>query len=97
MKVIYKIPDSDNHKQNKLLGLFYDRYALRIKLACGNAMRIIDKENGIVIIQHASETSLEIIYENFSPTTELIIRYCIAGMRVDNNPVDLSQIFKQLS
>lgn len=96
MKVIYKIPDSDNHKQNKLLGLYYGHYTLRIKLACGNAIRIIDKENGIVVIQHASETSLEIVYENFSAETELIIRYCIAGMRVDNKPVDFSPIFKQL-
>lgn len=80
MKVYYKIPDSANEMQNKLLGLLYENYRLRILLACEPVRRMTDKENGIIFIERLEET-IELRYEGFSPELELILKWHIAQIK----------------
>lgn len=80
LKVYYKIPDSNNPQQDRMIGLLYENYALRIQLACAPVEKMLAKENGMVIIERL-ENSIELRYENFSPELELILRWLIAQIK----------------
>lgn len=76
----YKIPDSDNAQQNMLLSLLYENYSLRIQLACESVRKMVDKENGMIVIERLKD-SIELRYEGFSPELELILRWHVAQIK----------------
>lgn len=80
VKVYYKIPDSGNDMQNKLVAMAYDILKLRILLAISPIEKITSKENGMIIIER-KESEAVIRYENFKPTTVCIMKYLIAQIK----------------
>lgn len=81
VKVYYKIPDSNNDLQNKVVGMLYENFKLRIQLALAEIEKITEKENGIIIIERTADAA-EIRYENFKPETVCIMKYLIAQIKV---------------
>lgn len=80
MNVYYKIPDSDNDQQNKLLGLLYENFRLRILLALAPVEKITRESKGIILIERMEDT-VEIRYEGFTPELELICKWHIAQIK----------------
>lgn len=60
--------------------LLYENIKLRIELAIQPVRKVIDKEDGMIIIERR-EHDAEIVYKGLSPEIELICRHCIAGIK----------------
>jgi hypothetical protein len=86
LKVYYKIPDSSSQLQNKMMDLLYENVKMRILRAVEPVKAVVDKENGILIIERSGNTdNIEFRYEGFSPAVEIIIRTCISGIKLDKS------------
>jgi len=80
LNVYYKIPDSANEEQNKLLGLLYENFRLRILLALAPIEKMTRASKGIILIERMEET-VELRYEGFTPELELICKWHIAQIK----------------
>lgn len=80
VRVYYKIPDSDNEVESKIIGLLYENMKLRIELAIQPVRKVIDKEDGMIILERQEHEAV-IRYEGLSPEVELICKWCIAQIK----------------
>ena len=83
LKIYYKIPDSANDDQNKIMGLLYENLRLKILLAVQPMEKIYAKYNGKIFIDRIEENGLvrsEIRYEEWPPEVELLLKFCIGKM-----------------
>lgn len=80
VKVYYNIPGTDNELADKMIGMLYENFKLHILLAVAPVAKITDKEDGMIVIER-KENDVEIKYVGWSAEVELILKYCIAGMK----------------
>lgn len=80
MKVYYKLPDTDNDLESKMIGLLYENMKLRVLLAVQPVKVITDKEDGMILIERTAD-SIEIRYIGWKPDTELILKSCVAQIK----------------
>jgi hypothetical protein len=80
LRIYYKIPDTGSPLESKMMGLLYENYSLRIQLALYPVQKLLDKENGVLLIERL-ENSIELRYEGFSPEAELIMKFLIAQIK----------------
>ena len=80
VNVYYEIPECNNEQETKLMMLLYENFKLRIELAIQPVRKVVDKEDGMIIIERR-EHDAEIVYKGFSPEVELILKFCIAGIK----------------
>ena len=77
MKIYYKIPDSDNENQNKILGLLYELFKYRLMWHLRSIEKVIREENGIIFIDRTGddENPMNLTYrlEGFTAETEATI------------------------
>jgi hypothetical protein len=77
MKIYYQLPDSDNDQHNKLLGLLYENYRLKMMWKLRSVERQIIKENGCIFIDRVNEGDeerLDLRFEGFSDQLKLVMR-----------------------
>lgn len=60
--------------------LLYENMKLRIELAIAEVRKVVDKQDGMIIIERR-EHDAEIVYKGFSSEVELILKHCIAGIK----------------
>lgn len=83
LKIYYRIPDSANDNQNKIIDLEYQNFRLKILLAVQPMEKIYAKYNGKIFIDRIEENGLaraEIRYEDWPPEVELLLKFCIGKM-----------------
>lgn len=80
VNIYYQIPECNNEQETTLMMLLYENFKLRIELAIQPVRKVVDKEDGIILIER-QDHSAEIVYKGFSPEVELILRHCIAGIK----------------
>lgn len=83
MKIYYQIPDSANEDQNRIMGLLYENFRLKILLAVQPMEKVYAKYNGKIFIDRVEENGLaraEIRYEDWPPEVELLLKFCIGKM-----------------
>jgi hypothetical protein len=80
VNVYYQIPECNNQQETTLMMLLYENMKLRIELAIQPVRKVVDKEDGIILIER-QEHSAEIVYKGFSPEVELILKFCIAQIK----------------
>lgn len=80
VNVYYQIPECNNEMETKLMMLLYENMKLRIELAIQPVRKVVDKEEGMIIIERR-EHDAEIVYKGFSPEVELILKFCISQIK----------------
>lgn len=77
MKIYYKLPDSDDDKQNKLLHLLYENYKLNMMWKLRHLEKEIVNENGCIFIDRDEEDfeePLKLRFEGFSENLVTVMK-----------------------
>lgn len=80
LNVYYKIPDSDNVLENRLIAPLYEKFKLHILIALAPIEHLTRESKGIILIERMEE-SIELRFEGFAEPLEIVIKGLLGQMQ----------------